>query len=91
MAQLYSMVDDDLITAAKNYVKYGLHPGSCCLQILLGDFDGAANACHPVALACLPATYEVVRLIVPAEARDSVDAIKRWIKRGGGQYEKTQD
>lgn len=91
MPQLYQTVDIDVVTAAKNYVKYGLHPGSCCVQILLGDFEGAAQSCHPVALAFLPATFEVVRLVVPAEARDSVEAIERWIERGRHQCENTED
>lgn len=77
------MVDLDVVHAAVEYVKLGLHPGGCCEQMLLGSLEGAARRCHPLALECLPATYEAVRAVVPAEARDSAEAISRWIAHGG--------
>jgi hypothetical protein len=77
------IVDTDVVEAAVNYVKYGLHPGSCCMRILHGNLEAAALACHPVALPYIPATYQAVRALVPPEARDSMLAINHWIAHHG--------
>ncbi len=77
------MVDSDVVEAAVNYVKYGLHPGGCCMQMILGNLEGAAMRCHPLAAECLPATYEAVRSVVPKEARDSAEAIVTWFDHKG--------
>jgi hypothetical protein len=78
-----NQIDVDVVQSAHNYVVYGLEPGSCCMQMLLGDLEGAARACHPNALKALPNTYQAVRDLVPAEARDSVIAIRSWIAHNG--------
>jgi hypothetical protein len=72
-------VDKDFADPMYNYLVHGFEPGSCFTSVLANDFFGAMTRSHPAnTVEAFKALAKWIQDTVPAEARGSYEAVKKW-------------